>query len=60
MEKRTRWPNGRRVLRIDRQRLPADAAVGKGYFMLRSYSSIIFLTIWPPMEPASREVRLPL
>ncbi len=39
---------------------PLSFAAGNTYFMFFSYSSIIFLTIWPPTEPASREVRSPL
>ena len=30
------------------------------YFRLFSYDSIIFLTIWPPIEPACLDVRSPL
>ena len=32
----------------------------KPYFMPFSYASIIFLTIWPPTEPAWRLVSSPL
>lgn len=34
--------------------------ISVGYFMPFSTCWIIFLTIWPPIEPAWRDVRSPL
>ena len=46
------------------EEIPASVFISRsgqtGYCMLFSYAWIIFLTIWPPTEPASRLVRSPL
>lgn len=42
------------------QLLPCRGAWAVSYLIEFSYASIIFLTIWPPIEPASLEVMLPL